>query len=169
MTSKLRIVLLGLAALLALAGCSGGGASVTVDVVESENVSFEMRFTEGANRGPFYTVDLTLPQGWVDTFQIRARDNRLEFEFIRDDVRRASIFTIEALSRSQYWEQIGSYPEDYVNILFTADTYFIYHLPPDAYYSGLPDDEFAAFAAEVPGIIQSFAAARDATPALAQQ
>jgi hypothetical protein len=96
-----------------------------------------------------------VPADWVGQFETVNEGNTLVFNYITENDRRAPIFFIEALSRPQYWEQIGSYPGQYTNLVNTFDTYIIYHLPIDAYYSGLPRVEFEALAEDVPDIVAS--------------
>jgi hypothetical protein len=161
MATKYRFVFLGLIVLLTMVGCSGGiGRAVTVEPVDAVTLVRELQFTDGQEEGPMYLVSVTVPDSWIGRFETSIQGNRIAFEFQVDEERRASIFYIDALSRSQYWEQIGSYPGPYQNIVFTSDTYFIYSVPIYAYYSGLPDDEFQAFADAVPQIVSTFDAVR---------
>lgn len=148
-----------------LTGCgpralTGNFEFLAVEDVESAVVVRPIRYVDGYNSGPIYNFSITVPEGWVDRFETENTGNSVTFNFIPNPERnvRAPIFSIEALSEAQYWEQIGSYPGDYENIVNTADTYFIYHLPLTSYFSGLDDEEFAAFAEAVPAIIDSFAA-----------
>ena len=80
------------------------------------------------------------------------------FDYITDSGETAEIFYVEALSTSQYWQQNGAHPGSYTNIVNRGNTYFIYYLPIDVYYSGLSATEFATFAEAVPGIVASFSA-----------
>jgi len=175
MLTRYRLISLILAAtLLALVGCSGSAIAgpKEVSVIEETTLVRQLQYVDGQTEGPMYNLSVTVPEEWVGQFETNIRGNRMTFEFIvehdddedveadlenEEDTRiRASVFFVEALSSGQYWEQVGSYPGDYYNLKFTADTYFIYHLPIDSYYSGLSDEEYAAFAAEIPGIAQSF-------------
>jgi len=154
-----RIFLFGVA-LLALAGCSqytfGSGQS-DVETIEDTTVTRTLQYFDNNDEGPRYNVSLDLPEEWVGQFETRNEGNSLAFRYLvdEDDEQGSPLFYVEALSNAQYWEQIGSYPGQYFNIANTADTYFIYYLPVDAYYSGLNQDEFDALAAIVPDIVES--------------
>lgn len=158
MLNKSRfIILLVVAALaLALTGCAGiSGTSVTP--VDSPDLATQLHFIDGIKVGPVYNASVSLPQDWVGKFNVRSEGNKLYFDYTASGSS-APIFFIEALSKSQYWQQNGAHPGGYTNIINRGDTYFIYHLPIDAYYSGLPKQEFSALAEAVPGIISSFTA-----------
>lgn len=161
MTLRYRSIfflLLGLA-LLTLVGCQGrafGAATAETVPVDEVEVVRSIQYLENREAGPVYEFSLTVPDAWVGQFETTTSGNSIAFEFINESLRRAPIFFVEALSTEQYWEQIGSYPGDYTNLAATNDTYFIYYLPIDAYYSGLSDEEYAAFAELVPEILQSF-------------
>ncbi|MEZ4591147.1 MAG: hypothetical protein R3D55_08390 [Chloroflexota bacterium] len=159
MFGKSRIFLMALLALvvMGLAGCAGSFVSNETAPIDSETVSTQLQYVDGAEVGPLYNVEVAVPADWVGQFETRNVGNKLYFEYVTD-AGGAEIFFIEALSSSQYWEQAGSHPGSYVNIVNRGDTYFVYHLPIDAYYSGLPDEEFLTFSAAVPEIVASFSA-----------
>lgn len=156
--------------LLGLVGCSGGvGGLVEISPVDDTTLVREIQYLDDQREGPMYNITLDIPEEWVGQFETATQDNRITFDFIVEDDRnndgepdgtRATIFSIEALSIDQYWNQIGSYPGDYHNLLFTADTYFIYYLPQFAYYSGLSDEDFEVFKELVPSVAQSLSAER---------
>ncbi len=160
-----RLVLLGIALIaLTLVGCSSrafGGFPLDVQTVDTSDLVRTIQYLDDENIGPLYTLSLTVPEEWVGVFETTNVGNSIVFEYIIEPEEedgfetRSPIFYIDALSNSQYWEQIGSYPGQYKNIINTGDTYMIYHLPIDAYYSGLTEEEFEAFAAIVPDIIAS--------------
>lgn len=170
-TRFLGLTLLALA-MLALTGCTQyafGGNQSEVETIDGTTITRTLQYLDDNTAGPLYELTFTVPDGWVDEFQTLNRGNSLVFRYITEDEDDADaddddedrepagslIFTIDALSNAQYWEQIGSYPGQYKNITNTADTYFIYNLPIDAYYSGLADEEFDELAADVPAVIQS--------------
>ncbi len=161
MLNKSRvIILLVVAALaaLALTGCAGVGSTNSVTPVDNQNFATQLQFIDGIKVGPKYNAAVSLPQDWVGKFKVRSEGNKLYFDYITASGSSAPIFFIEALSKSQYWQQNGAHPGSYTNIINRGDTYFIYHLPIDSYYSGLPKQEFGALAEAVPGIISSFTA-----------
>jgi hypothetical protein len=159
MFGKSRILLLALLALIftGLTGCGGAFIGNETMSVDSESVTAQLQFADGAKVGPLYNVAVTVPADWVGHFETRNLGNKIYFEYATDNGG-AEIFFIEALSPSQYWAQSGSHPGSYVNIVNRGDTYFVYHLPIDAYYSGLPEEEFLSFSEAVPGIVASFSA-----------
>lgn len=164
MSLSFRIILLGIA-IVALVGCnqySFGSGESSVESVDQSTVVRELQYFDNNTEGPLYEVSLTVPDGWVGEFEILDRGNSLVFRYLKDEDTKtgAPIFYLEALSNAQYWEQIGSYPGQYVNIANTADTYFIYHLPIDPFYSGLDEDEYEELADQVPDVIGSFEAVR---------
>lgn len=141
------------------------------------------------NTGPLYNVTVTLPETWVgpiepvivedtdtedtvtedtDTetdnadsvvIETRTGGNRIAFNLFNGRSRNPILY-IDALSPSQYWEQIGSYPGIYANIVFTADTYFIYHSPINPSFAGLDEATYNSLIEQVPAIIESFNAER---------
>jgi hypothetical protein len=156
------LLFLSLAA-LALAGCgsrSFGNLSLNIESIDETTVSRTIQFAESNRLGPQYDLSLTVPEAWVGSFQTRSRGNSIVFEFVNERGRSSPIFSIDALSLAQYWEQVGNLPGDYNSILNTADTYIVYHLPIDAFYSGLPAQQYQAFADAVPGVIASLVAVR---------
>lgn len=159
--SRFRYVLIAVALLL-LVGCRSqafGNYGVQTAPVDAAAVVQPLRFADQESVGSSYNVSVTVPESWVGQFEVRNTGNSLAFVYVGDSNRRAPIFYIEALSHDQYWEQIGSYPTLYTNIgILNNNTYFIYYVPPDAYYSGLPKEVFEAFAAEVPAVVASFSA-----------
>jgi hypothetical protein len=150
-------------AMLALVGCgsrSFGSLSVQTEPIETATITRTLQFIESNRLGPVYRISLTVPDEWVGRSQTRNRGNSLVFEFLNERGRSAPIFSLDALSNAQYWEQIGNLPGDYNSIINTADTYIVYHLPITAFYSGLPAAQFQALAEAVPGIIQSISVTR---------
>ena len=146
--------------LLALVGCSGTfGMAVEVNNVDETSVVSVLNYRDGRNTGPAYAVSLTVPEDWVGQFETRTNDNQLIFSLV-DGARHSAILTIEALSVAQYWKQIGGYPGDFTNIIFTADTYFIYHFPGFNFYTSLSEDEYAAFVDVIPSVVQTLAVER---------
>lgn len=145
-----------------LSGCAGSVSGVARSVVPVDDMLVEsaLQYRNGRDLGDVYTVSLTVPEDWVGVFELRNDGDTLYFDFIRENGVGAPIFFIEALSEQQYWQQIGSYPGDYTNLDNRNDTYFIYHLPKDPHYSGLPADDFADFAELVPDIVSTFDAVR---------
>ena len=143
--------------LLILTSCAGAFTRNDVEAVTDSIVLTSLQYVEGPEVGPPYSIALTVPDEWVGEFETRNIGNVVHFDYVGADSR-AEIFTIEALSEDQYWRQAGSYPGSYVNIVNRGDTYFIYYLPIDAYYSGLPEAEYEGFAAAVPDVIASFEA-----------
>jgi hypothetical protein len=145
-------------AMLALVGCgsrSFGSLTSQTERVETTTITRTIQFVESGSVGPEYSVSLTVPSDWVGRFQTTNRGNRVVFEFINERGRTSPIFSLDALSNAQYWEQVGSLPGDYNSIINTADTYIVYHLPLTAFYSGLPPEQYQALSDAIPGIIQS--------------
>lgn len=154
---------------LTLVGCGSrafGGFGVNVEAIDQPDLVRTIQYLDDENIGPLYDISFTVPESWVGLFETSNYRNSIVFEYVippQDEdgfARRSPIFYVEALSNAQYWEQIGSYPGQYVNIVNTGDTYVIYHMPIEAYYSGLSEAEFEAFAAEVPAIVASIVANR---------
>lgn len=154
-----RFFLLGSLLVLVLAGCASGTfgsyGSEIQPVTGTTVVRTIQYLDENGDEGPAYNVSIEVPEPWVGEFETRSEGNSLFFDLVREE-RRAPIFFIEALSESQYWEQIGSYPGQYTNLKATPDTYFIYHLPIDAYYSGLSEEEFEPLLTLVPEVLRTF-------------
>lgn len=145
--------------MVSLVGCSTrafGKLTSDVQPIDATEVVRSIQFIDESELGPVYDISFTVPQDWVGNFETRLEGSTLIFEMETDNARGAPIFFVEALSEAQYWEQIGSYPGQYTNIIVTPDTYVIYYLPLDSFYSGLSDDEYADLAAQVPEIVASF-------------
>lgn len=159
MANPLRFVTLSLLVLL-LTGCMGafGSFEPQAQPVAESVLVLPVRYLDGKNIGPEYHVSLTLPEEWVGQFVANNNGNVIEFDFTKTPGGKAPIFSISALSERQYWEQVGSYPGTYRNVYSTGDTFFVYHLPRDAYYSGLTAETFKGFADQVPGIMTTFTA-----------
>lgn len=138
-----------------LAGCGGSFAANSVTPVNSADVSLPMQYAHGPKLGPVYNLSMTMPAAWVGDFEVRSIGNKAYVNYVGDGNKNATIFTVEALSEDQYWQQVGSFPGSYATIINRGDTYFVYYLPIDSFYSSLPPAEFEAFAAEVPAIMQS--------------
>jgi hypothetical protein len=159
MAIQLRAVMVGVVFLL-LAGCMGSFGSFepeTLPVTES-TIVLPVRYLDGEKIGPQYHISLTVPDEWVGQFVTNNNGNVVNLDFTETPGGQAPIFSISALSERQYWEQVGGYPGSYRNVLSTGDTFFVYHLPRDAYHSGLDAEAFNAFAEQVPGIMMTFAA-----------
>lgn len=152
---KIRFLLLGIA-LFILVGCGGGPVEPQISPVDSNTVTTTMFYRDRLEAGPVYNVSITLPDEWVGQFQLRNRENVIFFDYVGESDKASPIFSIEALSSYQYWKQSG-YPGYYTNIVNKGDTYFVYHLPIDPYYSGLAEETFVTFSTAVPEIIQSVA------------
>lgn len=159
MFGKSRVFLLVLLVLMVigLSGCGGSFLQNETAPINSETVTAQLQYADGAEVGPLYNVEVVVPSAWVGQFETRNIGNKLYFEYV-SDAGVAEIFFIEALSSSQYWDQNGPHPGSYTNIVNRGDTYFIYYLPIDAYYSGLSEEEFLSFSEAVPGIVESFTA-----------
>lgn len=156
MNTRLFVPLvLAMSMLMLVTGCGRSFSSVepTLELVEDPTVVRPLQYQEGLEEGKLYAVEITLPEEWVGQFVTRNTGNVVHFDYVTESDYRAPIFSIEALSRAQFWEQQGSYPGQQTNILSTPDTYFVYHLPIDAWYSGLPEAEFEALAEIVPSLI----------------
>lgn len=160
MFGKSRLILfLVLVSALLLTACAGPfGKNAVTETISSPTVSVPMSFLEARRTGPAYDVSVTVPGDWVNQFTVRNVGNMVQFNY-NDNGRERFVFSIEALSDKQYWQASGSYPGSQVNIINLGDTYFVYHLPIDTFYSGLPAEQFQAFAAVVPDIIASFTVA----------
>lgn len=161
-TIKSRFIRLGLLStvlLLLLAGCgrSFGSFEPIAAPVTDKVVTGTMQYLLRLDEGPVYNFTLTLPDEWVGKITTRNGGNVVFFDYITDSGASVPFFTIEALSEEQLWKQEGGYPAYRSSIINTADTYFLYHLPVDAYYSGLPEETFASLAAAVPPVMLSFA------------
>lgn len=145
--------------LLALTGCVGVFLGNDLQAIDSPLVTASMQYLEGPEVGAPYNVSVTVPDEWVGEFNVRNIGNVLYFEYTGEGSRGVSeVFSIEALSMAQYWEQSGSYPGSYANLVNLGDTYFVYYLPIDAYYSGLSEEKFTSLTEMVPGIVASFTA-----------
>lgn len=154
---RLLVLIVGL---VILAGCSqySTGGNPEFQDVDDTVVVRSLQYLDDNTAGPEYLVSFEVPEEWVGTFETRTRGNSLVFQYVEDedDTTGSPVFYIDALSNAQYWEQIGSYPGQYTNIKNTADTYFVYHAPRDAYYSGLDEEEFAALYATIPDVVRTF-------------
>lgn len=160
MFGKKRFILVAVMAVVVFTLTSCGGAYVNNETtaVSAETVAVQLQYVDGAEVGPLYDVQVAVPAEWVGKFETRNVGNRLYFDYVGDSGDAAEIFFIEALSTSQYWDQNGAHPSSYTNIVNRGNTYFIYYLPIDAYYSGLSDEDFATLAEAVPAIVASFSA-----------
>ena len=156
MTKQLRLAVL-ITLILLLTGCSGafGDYPTTTEAVTDATVVRSLQFIDEGNLGPVYTFSIDIPDEWVGQVQTRNDGNSIYFDYVTENGA-APIFFIEALSVAQFWEQVGSYPGIYDDIQWTRDTYFIYHLPRDAYYSGLSKELYQALSAVVPQVITTF-------------
>ena len=159
MAAHVRKVIIGLVLLLSLGGCAGGafgGFIPRTEAIAEQTVVRQLGYFDQGQKGPIYSVAVTIPEGWVGSFSTTSNGSVLTFNYITPAGRTAPIFTIHALSISQFWKQNGSEPTQYKNIKATGDTYFIYNLPVDAFYSGLSREEYAIIAEQVPNILATF-------------
>jgi hypothetical protein len=159
MATQYRFILLSLLILL-VAACAPNEnpLALEVEAISDQAVVRTIQYVDGQEVGPLYNFSLTVPQDWVGEFETRKEGNTVAFAYTGAGERSSPVFFVEALSNSQYWEQIGSYPGQFTNIVYTSDTYFIYYMPIDPYYSGLERAEFERLAEPVPEIIQTFTA-----------
>lgn len=161
MANQFRIIVMAVVLAMSLASCAGGAfggfPQSPMDITET-NVVRTIRYFDEGTLGPQYEVSFTVPESWVGSFETSQSGSVMAFDLIAENGRRSRIFQIDALSRQQFWEQNGSYPTQYSNILNTWDTYFIYYVPIEAFYSGLSQAEYDAITAEIPNIIDSFIA-----------
>lgn len=146
------------AALLLITGCGQSSAAFGsgIDVVQDSSVARSIQYVDGRTEGPLYSFALNVPDEWMDQFVTRSAGNVVYFDYIGETEQPAPIFRIEALSESQFWEQQGSYPGQQFTVLSTAETYFIYYLPIDAFYSGLNKLKFEELAGQVPEVMSTF-------------
>ncbi len=153
--SRLIVLMLFVVASLLLTGCVGAFGASSVETVQGSEVTTSLQFLDRSAKGPVYNISVQLPNDWVGKVVMQNLGNVVNF---RSAETNGLLFSIEALSERQYWKASGSYPASQVNIINRGDTYFVYHLPVDAHYSGLAPDVFAAYAAAVPDVIASFKA-----------
>lgn len=156
MSFRVRFIIL-VVALFTVIGCSEfSPEEPEVTRLEETSLVRTLQYNDRGD-GPRYDVSLMVPEEWVGDYDTLNRGNSLAFRRLEDadDESGRPVFYIEALSNAQYWEQIGSYPGQYVNIANTADTYFVYYFPIDPYYSGLTEAEFDDLKAQVPEIVRS--------------
>lgn len=161
MTTQYRFVLLSVL-LLVLVGCSSGAFGsfqLEVESVDDIEVVRSLSYFEAGEIGPSYNLSMTVPDSWAGQFETVKDGNSLSFTYVGENNQRSPILTIEALSSTQYWQQIGSYPGDYTNLVFTSDTYFVYTQARGSFYAGVSDEVYEELVAEVPTIVESFAAA----------
>jgi len=144
---------------LVLAGCSSAFTMETTPV-DSVLVTQSLRYFHngGSDIGPAYNFVVEVPEDWVGEFVTKTVNNRTTFEYRVSDSQSVPIFFVEALSDVQYWEQIGSYPGDYINIANEIDTYFVYSFPMNAGNSPITDEVFDGYAAQVPDVMATFTA-----------
>lgn len=161
-TIRIRLILLSML-VLTLAACGGGAFRTSeTQAIDSQTVTTSMYYIDEQEEGPTYQVTFNVPEDWVGEFEFRNNGNTVVLSRIvksdNENVadKRADIFTIFALSDTQYWQQIGSYPGGFPNIKYTQDTYFAYRTPIDPHYAGLPDETYEAFASQVPDIMDTF-------------
>lgn len=158
MLVKSRFIIFLVVIILLLTGCAGMTVSEPIAAVDSETVTKQLQYVDGIKIGPLYNTSVTVPAEWIDNFETRSEGNTLYFDYITESGTPAQIFFIEALSPLQYWKQAGAHPGSYINLVNRGDTFFIYYLPIDNYYSGLSSEEFMPFAEAVPEIVASFTA-----------
>jgi len=161
MATRKHIILLSFVLVFVLVGCAGGSFSYLAGEalpVDDALVVRQLRYSDEGNLGPEYQVSITVPDEWIGAFETTNIDNRLVFHYITESGRKAPIFTIEALSIQQFWEQNGSYPSDFLNLALNSDTAFVYNVQEEFTYSGLPSEQYYAFAEMVPDVLTSFEA-----------
>lgn len=160
MSMKARFVFVTLiVVMLLLSGCAGAfGSRPEVQPVNSQTVTATLQYLDKAQRGPRYNVSVAVPAEWVNEFETVNTGNVLQFRYTGESRKSGPLFYIEALSARQYWKASGSYPASQVNIVNRGDTYFVYHLPIDAFYSGLSPDALQVLSAAVPQVVASFTA-----------
>jgi hypothetical protein len=141
-----------------LAGCGQSASSFGLEAspITATALTQSMRYIQGLNEGPSYTIGLTLPEDWVDSFVAFDTGNVVYFHYVNEEGQRFPIFTIEALSPEQFWQQQGSYPAQRVSLRTMPETYFVYHILEDAFHSGLPKAEFQVLAEQVPDVMTTF-------------
>ena len=152
--------------LLLVAGCGRAYTAIepTVAIATEATVVSTVQYLDGLSEGPLYQVTVTLPESLVGKIATRNIGNIIYFDYVEGN---APLFSIQALSRAQFWKQ-GAYPGEFTNVTNTKDTYFVHYQPIDAYYSGLPKDTFATLSAEVPGILKTLAVVAAPAPTAAQ-
>lgn len=164
--ATLRTMVFGIITALILVGCSGPVQDLSptgVEEVTETLVVRDVQFSEGRTVGPRYEWSIEVPEAWVGNFTTESDGSTVVFNFIDDSgriEREASIFRIEALSFDQFWAQNGSYPQQFINLANENDTYFIYYAPIDAFYSGLSQEEYDAFIAQIPDVVATFSVER---------
>jgi hypothetical protein len=159
MFAKFRFVLLALL-LVTLVGCSGVAAGVVdqVEPVDSTNLVRSMQWVNGRATGPVYSVEMTVPESWVDSMVTRTRGNTVAFMYPQANGEMGIVFEVQALSERQYWQQVGSYPGLWVDIANKVNTYFVYQVPIFAPESGMPAELLDGFREEVSAVVRSFSA-----------
>ena len=158
MAAYVRNVIIGFVLLMSLSGCAGGafgGFIPRTEGIADQVVVRELGYFDQGQFGPTYSFAITIPEEWVGSFSTTSNGSVLTFNYVTPSGRTAPIFTIHALSRGQFWEQNGNEPTQYTNLKATPDTYFIYNLPIDSFYSVLSAEEYDIIAAQFPGILAS--------------
>jgi len=156
-TRQLRLLLLTTLLLAVLVGC--GAVEVEVSAITDTLVSGTAGYVQGLEEGPAYAFSLTVPEDWVEQFETANTGARISFNYTGGEDANVPIFVMEALSPEQYWEQNGSYPGIYYNVVNKLDTYFVYYVPTYFEIEGLPADDYQALVDIVPSVISTFDAA----------
>ena len=156
MVNRIRIILFSLLAIIILAGCSGGGFPLVTEPIDSTTVVRQVQYFDRGAEGLPYEFSVTVPESWVDNFDTTNNGSVVTFRHVTEDGRSAAIFSIHALSFSQFWKQNGSYPQQFASVHTDWDTYWVSYHPQDAFYSGLSEEAYAELSAAVPDIIASF-------------
>jgi len=156
MAKTVRQSLILIALIMVLVGCAGGTFAERAEAITDQMVVREMRYFDEGELGDTYAVMFTVPDEWVGQFETSSDGAAMTVSRVEDNGRRAPIFTVFALSRQQWWEQGGAYPQSYPSLKSTPDTYFTYNAPIEAFYSGLERAEFEALRAALPDIVASF-------------
>lgn len=142
MIAKQASLILSVVAVLVLAGC-GGGFPIVTEPVDSALVVRTMQYGDSIERGPEYSVAIEMPSEWTNQLVTRNSGNILKFNYITETELTVPFFAIEALSESQYWQQIGSYPGQVHTLRNTGETFFIASVPRDSFYSSLDDATYS--------------------------
>ena len=153
------LVVMSAVLVLLLAGCgmTADTFGLAVEPVTEATVVRTVRYVEGQEEGPAYQVTLTVPDEWVGNFITRNTGNSVYFDYVSENGDPAPLFVLEALSFGQLWKQTSGYAGEQTSVRSTLNTYFVYRMPIDAYYSGLPVDTFEAITAQVPAVISTLA------------
>lgn len=157
MALKLRFIMLG-CVLLLLSGCvrTFGTIEPQAKPVADKAVVIPIQYVEGQKAGPAYNVSVTLPDDWVGKFETSSESNIVYFNYDAPNGVKAPIFAISALSKLQYWKQMGSYSGSYHALQTRDDTFFVYSLLSTNYYSGIDKAKYDELSKQVADVVGSF-------------